>query len=248
MDIASRLIGHRGSMHHQPENTLRAIKTAIADGAQAIEFDLQLSRDGVPMLFHDESLQRTTGWQGRIIDHSAEELTAISTRGPGFHKSGAQDEHIPTLDQAIELLNRSPQVQVFIEVKRHSLERFGVEYFVDCIVQRMQSARFKWVIISFIQDVVEYARMHHALRIGWVLREHNATSRCIAGVMQPQFLFTNIKHLKNPEQELWPGPWQWVVYDIEEAEQAIALHKAGADYIETGCIENLIPALETIHA
>ena len=62
------IIGHRGASAVAPENTLAAFREAIAVGADGIEFDVRLTRDGFPVVIHDSSLRRTGGLSQRIGD------------------------------------------------------------------------------------------------------------------------------------------------------------------------------------
>jgi len=236
---APTLVAHRGMMRDYPENTLLGFDAAIAAGATHLEFDVQFSRDGVPMVIHDDTLDRTTAEAGNVLEHDADALAAISAHVPMRFGQRFEGECIPRLADAVERLNASPELTVFVEIKRQSLMRFGVEECVDAIEQVMQAARFDWVLISFIQDAVEYARRHHHRPIGWILREYNLTARRIAEIMRPEFLFCNRERLNHPVQ-LWPGDWQWVIYDVDDAAQMKVLRDAGADLIETGCIRSLL--------
>jgi glycerophosphoryl diester phosphodiesterase len=69
-----RAIGHRGAAGHAPENTLPALEAARELGVTEVEIDVQLSRDEVPVLFHDADLTRKTPLRGRVAEHDAEEL------------------------------------------------------------------------------------------------------------------------------------------------------------------------------
>ena len=64
--LARPVIGHRGNRAHAPENTLESFLEALALGADALEFDLQLSRDGQLVVFHDATLERTTDGHGAV--------------------------------------------------------------------------------------------------------------------------------------------------------------------------------------
>lgn len=70
-------IAHRGASGHASENTMEAFKKAIALGCDGIETDVQLSKDGVPVLIHDERVDRTTVGTGYVKDHTFEELAAL---------------------------------------------------------------------------------------------------------------------------------------------------------------------------
>jgi glycerophosphoryl diester phosphodiesterase len=93
------VIAHRGDSVHYPENTLKSIRAAFDLGADAVEVDVRLSRDGVPMVFHDDTLERTTNARGafaRLSVREAQSLDAGSWMSPRF--VGAR---IPTLEEAL---------------------------------------------------------------------------------------------------------------------------------------------------
>jgi len=94
----------------RPENSRAAIRAAIAAG-YAIEIDLQLSRDGVPMVFHDETLERLTPRDGWLRDHTADELATIPLTGG--------DETIPSLTEVLALV--SGRAPLLIELKDQTL-------------------------------------------------------------------------------------------------------------------------------
>lgn len=87
------IIGHRGASAHAPENTLKAFKLAQEQGADGIEFDVQLSADSHPVVIHDHTLERTTNGTGNVYDYSAAALAALDA-GDG--------EPIPRLAQLVE--------------------------------------------------------------------------------------------------------------------------------------------------
>lgn len=94
-----RVIGHRGAAAHAPENTLASFSKARHCGASWVELDVQLSADGVPVVFHDDRLERTSNGQGPLSEQPLpvlKTLDAGSWFGPDF-----QGEAIPTLDAAL---------------------------------------------------------------------------------------------------------------------------------------------------
>jgi glycerophosphoryl diester phosphodiesterase len=94
------IIGHRGNPEAAPENTLASIVSAFAVGADFAEVDVRLSRDGVPVIFHDETLERTTNGHGALADHTLAELKALDA---GAWKGAAfAGERIPTLREALQ--------------------------------------------------------------------------------------------------------------------------------------------------
>ncbi|MHB8632264.1 MAG: glycerophosphodiester phosphodiesterase, partial [Candidatus Limnocylindria bacterium] len=69
MIVPIRIVGHRGAAALAPENTIRAFEAGVAAGVDQIEFDVQRTRDGVPIVLHDETLDRTTALRGRVDAH-----------------------------------------------------------------------------------------------------------------------------------------------------------------------------------
>ena len=100
---------HRGLFDNDsdaPENSLRAIQKAVEAG-YGIEFDIQLSKDNIPVVFHDSTLKRMCGVEGKIWDYTADELQKM--------KLASSNEVIPTLQQVLDVVNG--QVPLIIEYK-----------------------------------------------------------------------------------------------------------------------------------
>ena len=101
---APLIIGHRGASAVAPENTLAAFREAVAVGADGIEFDVRLTRDGVPVVIHDRDLRRTGGLPHRIADvatvrHWSEssaksvllQIAVCGMVGTGAERGGGED-------------------------------------------------------------------------------------------------------------------------------------------------------------
>ena len=109
-----RLIAHRGGGLLAPENTLAGIREAAKYGCRAVEFDVMLSVDGVPLLIHDETLARTTGGRGRVCDLTYAQLSMLDA-GSRFSRQFA-GEPIPRFDDALDLC-RSLGFAANVEIK-----------------------------------------------------------------------------------------------------------------------------------
>ncbi len=102
-----RLIGHRGAARHAPENTLAGMRTAALQGARWVELDVKITRDGVPIILHDDDVDRTTNGHGLVADMDFADirrLDAGSWFGPEF-----RGEKVPTLAEVI-------QAALFLEI------------------------------------------------------------------------------------------------------------------------------------
>ena len=132
LDPSARLaIAHRGGRAHAPENTLAAFERAVALRPDAIEFDVRMSADGVAMVIHDPTVDRTTSGTGAVSSMSCAQLQQLDAGHhiPAFRGHGVI---IPTLESALEMTSHLPLI---IEVKelgavaetKRLLARFGLE-------------------------------------------------------------------------------------------------------------------------
>jgi len=114
------VVGHRGTCRYAPENTLPAFDYALASGADMLELDVQLSADGVPMVIHDGTVDRTTDGTGRVRDHTCGALQELDA-GAYFRDADGQrpfaGTRIPTLQS---VFTRYAEVPLTVELKTES--------------------------------------------------------------------------------------------------------------------------------
>lgn len=144
------IIAHRGASFDAPENTLAALRLGWAQGADAAEFDVLLSRDGQVVVHHDETTRRTAGVDRPVAEQTLDELRSLDVgrwKGPAFAA-----ERIPTLAEALAIV--PPGKRVFIEVKTgpESIAELGR------VIGRSGLAPDQTVIISFSADMVAAAK------------------------------------------------------------------------------------------
>ncbi|HEX7156357.1 MAG TPA: glycerophosphodiester phosphodiesterase family protein, partial [Burkholderiaceae bacterium] len=94
-----RVLAHRGGGSLAPENTIAAISLGAARGQSAVEFDAMLARDGVPVLIHDPTLDRTTDGRGAVGRLSAAELARLDAGS--WHSAHFAGEPVPALTRAL---------------------------------------------------------------------------------------------------------------------------------------------------
>jgi glycerophosphoryl diester phosphodiesterase len=112
------VIAHRGFSGAAPENTLSAVREAIRAGADRIEFDVLLSSDGEPVVFHDATLDRTTDGHGPLAALTLAELRSLDA-GRWFSPRHA-GERVPTLDEVLE--ECGDRIPVNVEIKEEAVE------------------------------------------------------------------------------------------------------------------------------
>ena len=123
------VIAHRGNRAQKPENTIEAFLSAIELGADAVEFDVRMSRDGVPVVMHDPTLDRTTSGHGKVANYSLADLRTVDAGARSSHGGRAR---IPTLEEALDAVRNT---SLIIEVKERGatdatmqlVERFGAK-------------------------------------------------------------------------------------------------------------------------
>ncbi|MBA3645623.1 MAG: hypothetical protein H0W63_05540 [Gemmatimonadaceae bacterium] len=113
------VIAHRGGRARAPENTLEAMRLGIADGADALEFDVRISEDGEVVVIHDPTVDRTTDGKGSVERKTLRELKSLS--------AGSNAARIPTLD---EVLRSFPATPLLIEIKA-SLAAAGTRRLIE---------------------------------------------------------------------------------------------------------------------
>ncbi len=131
-------VAHRGGSALAPENTLAAFSQALTFPIDAIELDVQMSRDGHIIVFHDANVERLTNGEGNILDL---DLVYLRSLNASAHFAGGwpQPQYIPTLREALDLA-RQGNVEVYIEIK--SSQRDGV------------SGRYPGIAEATIRDVL----------------------------------------------------------------------------------------------
>lgn len=110
-------IAHRGASAYYPENTMISFEGAIAMGADMVELDVQLTRDGEVVVFHDEKLSRCTNGKGKISDYTLVELKKLDA-GSWLDKK-YKSAKIPTLEEVLKLCRG--KIAVNIEIKTEAV-------------------------------------------------------------------------------------------------------------------------------
>ncbi|KAM6121819.1 glycerophosphodiester phosphodiesterase 1 [Phoenicopterus ruber ruber] len=147
---AAARIAHRGGAHDAPENTLAAIRQAAENGATGVELDLEFTADGVPILMHDETVERTTDGSGRLCDLTFDEIRRLNPSAKHRLRSKFQGEKVPTLREAV-VESMHHNLIIYFDVKGHANQA------VDALKQLyLEFPRLynNSVVCSFMPDVV----------------------------------------------------------------------------------------------
>ncbi len=128
-----KVIGHRGAAAYAPENTLESIHTAADMEVEWVELDVKLTKDEVPIIFHDDELDRTTNGSGRVAEKTYDEIRQFEA-GSWYGESFTGIK-IPTLEEAVDvLIERNLGLNLKI-VPCHGREKETAEAALDILSQ-----------------------------------------------------------------------------------------------------------------
>ncbi len=238
-------MAHRGYAARFPENSLSAFQAAVDCGCQYLELDVQLSKDKVPIVIHDDNLQRTGSQKQdlKLFEQPWKVLQKHCIGEPDRFGDTFAQEKLLSLVAFGEWLRQYPQVKAFVEIKEESINYFGNKLVADKVSDVLEPIRQQCILISFDAPFLLHVKKHLPYRIGYVLHEYNDASRQIAEQMQPEYLICNYKKIPDRDGVLWQGSWEWFLYEITDPGKACLWLERGASYIETMAIEPMITAL-----
>ncbi len=233
MSGSPAIIAHRGSACDHPENTLSAFAAAIAAGADAVELDVQIAACGTPMVIHDALLERTTGQPGLVQELTAAEIGAYSAHEPDRFGQAFLGEPIPSLATACHFLAKHDGLLVFIEIKEETLRRHALPAIMQRVAEDSAILGNNRVVISFVDEAIQVAGSLYGLRVGWVLPAFDPGTIARARTLAPEFLFCDRQRLPEGNAPLPSGCWNWAVYEVTDADEALDLAARGVNWIET---------------
>jgi glycerophosphoryl diester phosphodiesterase len=238
--MVPKLVAHRGWASRWPENTLEGLMAAVDAGAEYVEFDIQLSVDGMPIVLHDATLERTAGRAGCALDMRWDELKNIKVGETGRLGEVCPHARLPSLSLIRDWLATEPEINAFAEIKTESLSRFGVGRVLEACLQVLEPVLDRCVMTSFSDEVLLAARQQRETSIAWVLERYDEQSLIRATSLAPEYLFCNYRKLPGSLDMLPAGPWQWVLYEVSDAQLALDLAKKGAGFVESMAVGELL--------
>jgi glycerophosphoryl diester phosphodiesterase len=166
-------IAHRGASAYEPENTMRSFKRAIEMGADMLEFDVRLSRDGHLVIMHDEQVDRTTNGYGLVGEKTLSELKKLDAG------NGAR---VPTLEEVIDLAKG--KTGFVIELKESDTEEWVISLIKENgLIEDV-------FIVSFHQDLLKRVKeLEPTIRTGLILHSSpdpiRLAKECLADAVAP---------------------------------------------------------------
>nr|WP_138416820.1 glycerophosphodiester phosphodiesterase [Aquibacillus sediminis] len=157
------IFAHRGASKYAPENTMPAFNLAYQMGAEGIETDVQLTKDDIPVLIHDENVRRTSNGTGFVQDYTLRELQQLDA-GTWFSKQ-FKDTRIPSLEEFLRWA-KTKKLLINLELKNNVLEYKGMEKIVNQYVNFFHLSD-STIITSFNSDsVMKYNTINCSISTG----------------------------------------------------------------------------------
>jgi len=156
-----KVIAHRGASGYAPENTMAAFELAVEMGAEAIEFDVQMTKDGEIIVFHDYVLGRTASGEGLIMNKTLSELKTLDA-GSWFSDK-FKDEKILTLKEVLEKIPK--EIELHIEIKKNLLDHRNIEEEIYSIVSKANRVNNS-IFSSFDHECIKRLSMKYDVNIG----------------------------------------------------------------------------------
>ena len=239
-----KVVAHRGNAREFPENTIASLRSAIELGALYVEFDVHLAADEVPVVIDDEDLIRTAGRPESVFELSARELMKIEASERARFDDRFSDIRIPSLEQVTELLAAHPAVTAFVELKKTSLRQFGSSTVVAKVAERLRPIRQQCVVISIDLAAVNESRRAGTREVGWILDQYDDRARMKYEAFKPDYVICDRLKLPDSASKLWRGPWAWIVYDVDQVADALALAARGVEFVQSMAVRSLMQGLK----
>lgn len=234
------VLGHRGASGSAPMNTLPAFELALAQGADGIELDTHLTKDGILIVLHDFTVDHTTDGSGYARDMTLAEIKKLDA-GYKFNDS-FRGTRVPTLDEVFE--NVGGKLLINVEIKSESQDTDGVEQAVaDCI--RRHGLQNSSIVSSFNPHALQrFRQILPEVPIGYLYAPDWTFWPEIMDMIphearHPHFSVIDAAYMKSARERNWRVN-TWTVNDPQEGRRLCGL---GVDAIITDYPDRLIEAL-----
>lgn len=241
-----KIIGHRGAKGYAPENTIESVHTAADMGVEWVELDVKLTRDGVPIIFHDETLDRTTNGSGNVADTLYEDIRQLEA-GSWFADSFAGIK-IPTLEEICEVLIEL-DLGLNLEIKPcPGREKETAEIALDEL-SRMWDDHDRLLISSFSHVSLETARdMARDWHRGLLMSEWLPNWKDLADYLEISTININgNKCTREQVEEIIDMDYPVLAYTINDPQRARLLQSWGVDSFFTDVPDVIEDSLLTVH-
>jgi len=239
----SRLVAHRGQKFTLPENTLESIQQAINCGARAVEFDVQMTADLVPVISHNPSLLKAAGVNINITKTNYTDIKNISVGEKTRFAEQYLSITLPSLQDMVTMLKQTPHVMVFVELKNKSVEVFGIKCLVKQVLKQLIPIQKHCVVIADNLPALLTLRQQSTIPVGWIVHRWHEDDLKRAEKSAVDYMVINQKYYTANDYDFSADDWNWMVYQTNDADEALALFDQGVDFVETNNICSMLKQL-----
>ena len=239
----SQLVAHRGQKFTFPENTLESIQQAIKCGATAIEFDVQMTADHVPVICHDSTLLKTAGIDINITKTNYADLKEINVGEKSRFAEQFLSVTLPSLQDMVTMLSETPHVMVFVELKNESLEVFGIKYFVNQVISQLAPIQQHCAVIADNLQALISLRQQLTVPVGWIIHRWHENDLKLAKQNEVDYMVINHEYCMDHNYDFAADNWHWMLYETSDADKALALFDQGVRFVETNNICSMLKQL-----
>lgn len=235
-----RVIGHRGAVGHAPENTLAGIRKAAELGATWVEFDVALTKDDVPVLMHDDTVDRTTDGSGDLADMTLQSVRKLDA-GRWFSDAFA-GERVPTLTETIHLLDTlGLGANVEIKPTPGRATETG-DIVANQVADEWPNSLRAPVFSSFQVDALIAAqKAAPAIPRGWLMRRPGKDWQARAKALDCLSIHCNQRALdRKTASEVRDAGYHLLAYTVNDAKRALKLFEWGVESVFSDYPERIL--------
>ncbi len=224
-----QIFAHRGASLEAPENSFAAFELALELGVAGIELDVRLAADGLPVILHDERLDRTTSGSGFVSEHTSDQVRALDA---------GDRRGVPSLGEVVELI--SGRVCLDVELKAPGTESATLNALAPL-------GHDRWVISSFDWDLLRNIRRMSPAAVLWPLSAA-LTKEALDVAEELGAPLLALHHLAidaNSAAVLRSRNLGFMAWTVNDPDRAHALDALGADVVCTDNPRTLLPAQPT---
>lgn len=229
-------VAHRGDCEFHIENTVQSVQAAIDNGIDNIEIDIQLTKDSLPIVFHDDDLNRMFSINEKVANVSFDSIKNLPLKAKDNRKLHSNTYLIPTLATIVDIVKKSPSTTLFVEVKDVNFQFFTHQHVFKQVMALLQPIIEQVVIISFSYRFLRLVKNKTTLPIAYVIPSWAHYSQKMLRLLRPEIIFGDIDML--PKNESFEDKKEtWVIYEVSNVDQANQLESVGIR-----CFESFIPS------
>ncbi|MFD1452240.1 glycerophosphodiester phosphodiesterase family protein [Oceanobacillus sojae] len=226
----TKVYGHRGMMGLYPENTLLSFEKALEAGADGVEIDVHMTKDGEFVVMHDATLNRTTNGIGPVSEYTFSEIRELQLDHSYFssfttYDKSWEEEKIPSLTEVLHLISSYPEAALNIELKTNEYLYENIEQRLIDYVNRFPDIKDRVIYSSFhLPTLIRLRHYDREARLAWIINQSISHPEDYIDILGLEALHigvdTFLKHIYH-----W-GKWKrllrvWTVNDKDTLKQLL---------------------------